>query len=85
MAKQRDAEKKAKDEARKKQEEEDAKKAEEDAKFGNRVKAGAKNVGDGFKNLFHKTDNKVSQVVDGKHKSNGGVVSPRGNSTSPRK
>ena len=82
MSKQREAEQKVKDAEREKREEEERQQAEDDNKFGNRVKAGFSNVGSGFKSLFQKTDDKISQSVDGKHKSNGGV-SPRG-ATSPR-
>jgi hypothetical protein len=107
MAKQRDAEKKVKDAEKKKEEEEAARKAEEDAKFGNKLKAGFSNMGQGIKvgqcrllgsfdsvlwqGAFVKTDQKISQSVDGKHKSNGGVPprdgdkSPRNTGTSPRK
>jgi hypothetical protein len=76
MAKQRDAEKKVKDAEKLKKDEEERKQAEEDGKFGNKVKKSFGNAGQGIKNVFHKTDQKISQSVDGKHKSNGGV-SPR--------
>lgn len=76
MAKQRDAEKKVKDAEKAKKEEEERKQAEEDAKFGNKVKTSFSNAGAAIKGVFHKTDQKISQSVDGKHKSNGGV-SPR--------
>ncbi len=76
MAKQRDAEKKVKDAEKAKADEEARRQEEEDAKFGNKVKATFSNAGQGIKNIFHKTDQKISQSVDGKHKSNGGV-SPR--------
>lgn len=74
MAKQRDAERKVKDAEKAKREEEERKQAEEDAKFGNKIKASLGNAGNSIKNAFVKTDQKLSQAVDGKHKSNGGVA-----------
>ena len=58
---------------------------EEESKFGFKVKQTGKEIGSGFKNLFKKADDKISQQVDGKHKTNGGIkeTSPR-NATSPR-
>merc|ERR1711991_290441 len=88
MAKQREAEQRVKDEERARREEEEREREEEESKFGNRVKQGAKNVGEGFKNLFRKADDSISRQVDGDHISNGGK-SPRGakspRETSPRK
>ncbi len=76
MQKQREVEARAKAAEQASKDEERRKQEEEDKKLGNRLKASLNRTGEAIKGTFTKVDDKVSQSVDGKHISNGGV-SPR--------